>query len=136
VISEASLARIALFIRAITNSVGQHTIDEVLAKIAPIRDKSCLDMPLDSLPPLSFTTTDWRSSKLCDNDFGVGQAMAYRCLYDTVVENMVILYPPHRSNRAIDQGIEVMLPFETHAVGMLIEDPDLREFFEFRGIEV
>jgi hypothetical protein len=136
VISEAPLSQIALFIRAITNSVGQHTVDETLAKIAPIRDKSCLDMPLDSLPPLSFTTTDWRSAKLCDNDFGIGEAMAYRCLYDAVVENMVILYPPHKSVEGRDQGIEVMLPFETHALDMLTKDPDMCKYFEFRGVEL
>jgi hypothetical protein len=136
VISEAPLSQIAVFIRAITSSVGQHTIDETIAKIAPIRDKSCLDMPLDSLPPLSFTTTDWRESRLCDNDFGIGQPMAYRCLYNTVVENMVILYPPHKGNEGIDQGIEVMLPFETQGMDMLLKDPSIMEYFEFRGIEL
>ncbi|CAO2648460.1 Nn.00g077270.m01.CDS01 [Neocucurbitaria sp. VM-36] len=136
VISEASLSQMAVFIRAVTFSVGQQTLDETMAKIGPIRDKATLDMPLDSLPPLSFTTTDWRNSKLCANDFGIGEPMAYRCLYKSVVENMIILYPPHKGRKGADEGIEVMLPFETHATDMLIKDRDMRKFFEFRGIEL
>ncbi|KAH7396372.1 acyltransferase [Pyrenochaeta sp. MPI-SDFR-AT-0127] len=136
VISRASLSQIAVFVRAITHSVGQHTLDETMGKVAPIRDKSNLDMPLDSLPPMSFTTTDWRNSKLCDNDFGIGQPVAYRCLYNTVVENMIILYPPHKGYNGKSGGIEVMLPIETHAIGMLMDDPDIKKFFEFRSIEV
>ncbi|KAJ4369764.1 hypothetical protein N0V83_005528 [Neocucurbitaria cava] len=136
VISEASLSQMAVFVRSVTFSVGQQTLGETIAKIAPIRDKSNLDMPLDSLPPLSFTTTDWRSSKLCAHEFGVGEPMAYRCLYKSVVENMMILYPPHKRSEATDEGIEVMLPFETHATDMLINDRDMRKFFEFRGIEL
>jgi hypothetical protein len=93
-------------------------------------------MPLDSLPPLSFTTTDWRSSKLYDNNFGVGEPMAYRCLYNVVLENMIILYPPHKSSRTVDEGIEIMLPFETKSLDMLTEDPDIKKYFEFRGIEL
>lgn len=61
--------------------------------------------------------------------------MAYRCLYNAVVQNMVILYPPHKGNAA-DQGIEIMIPFETHEIDMIMTDPSIKEFFEFRGIEV
>ncbi|KAH8711859.1 acyltransferase [Phaeosphaeriaceae sp. PMI808] len=136
VISKASLSQIAVFVRAVTNSVGQHTLDETMAKVAPIRDKSKLDMPLDSLPPTSFTTTDWRSSDLCNNDFGIGEPVAYRCLYNTVVENMIILYPPHKGYKARGGGIEVMIPIETHAIDMLMDDPDIKKFFDFKSIEV
>ncbi|KAK4494427.1 hypothetical protein PRZ48_014725 [Zasmidium cellare] len=34
-----------------------------------------------------------------------------------------------------EQGIEVMLPFETKNIGLLLEDKDLRKYFEFRGVE-
>ena len=84
---------------------------------------------------MSFTTTDWRSSRLCDNDFGIGQPVAYRNLSDTVIENMIVFYPPHKGNKGTDQGIEVLLPFETHAMDMLLKDPYMTTYFEFRGIE-
>jgi hypothetical protein len=136
VISEAPLPRIAAFMRTITTSVTEETLEKTLAKVAPIRDKSNLDIPLDSLPPMSLTTTDWREAKMCDNDFGIGRPMAWRNLSDTVVENQMILYPPHNGNGNIQQGLEVVIPFETHAVDMLLEDADMKRFFEFRGFEV
>lgn len=126
----------AAFIRGITQSVDEHSIEQTIARVAPYRKKADLDMPLDSLPPLSFTTTDWRSAKLAHFDFGIGQPVAYRCLYNAVVENMMILYPPHRGTKTSEQGIEVMLPFESHAVDVLLQDPDLRKWFEYRGVEV
>lgn len=136
VISDAPMSRVASFIRAITNSVGQHSIEEVMTRIAPIRIKAGLDMPLDSLPPMSFTTTDWRSAKLAELDFGIGEAMAYRCLYTTVVENMMIIYPSHKSTKTEEQGIEVMLPCEAHSIQQFLQDLDLAKWFEYRGVEV
>lgn len=136
IISEAPLSHIAAFIRAITDSVQERALHETVERVGPIRDKSDLDMPLDSLPPMSFTTTDWRNSRLCDNDFGVGQPVAFRNLSSTVVENMIVLYPPHKGEAGQAQGIEVLLPFETHALDMLINDPDILKYFEYRGVEV
>ncbi|KAH8121206.1 acyltransferase [Trichoderma asperelloides] len=136
VISDSSLSQIATYIRAITDSVSEKSLDDTVARFAKIRDKSNLDVPLDSLPPMSFTTTDWRNFRLCDNDFGIGQPMAYRNLTDTVVENMIVMYPPHKGNGGKNQGVEVVLPFEKQSVDLLINDPIMKEYFEFRGIEV
>lgn len=136
VISDSSLPQLAGYIRAITNSVSQQTLDNTVARFAGVRNKSNLDVPLYSLPPMSFTTTDWRNSRLCDNDFGIGQPMAYRNLTDTVVENMMVIYPPHKGNSSKDQGVEVLLPFETQFLDLLINDAIIKEYFEFRDIEV
>lgn len=136
VISDSSLPQIAAYIRAITDSVSEKTLDDTVARFAVVRDKSSLDVPLDSLPPMSFTTTDWRNFRLCDNDFGIGQPMAYRNLTDKVVENMIVMYPPHKGNAGKDQGVEVVLPFEKQFVDLLINDPIMKEYFEFRGIDV
>lgn len=84
---------------------------------------------------MSFATTDWRAANMCDVDFGFGRSMAFRQLADTVVENQMMIYPPRRVNGDPDHGLKVVVPFEKHAVEILIEDPDMKKFFEFRGFE-
>lgn len=136
VISETSLPRLAAFIRKITNSVNEETLDATLNMVAAIRDKSNLHVRLDSLPPMSLAVTDWRHVDACAADFGFGRPVAFRQLADKVIENMLIIYPRRPVEADPDHGLEVVLPFERHAVDILIKDPDLNKFFAFRGIEV
>jgi len=134
VISEAPLSRLATFVRKLTSSVTEQTLDNTLTMLAPIRNRWKAHPSLDALPPLSFVLTDWRSSKMCDVDFGFGRPAAFRQLSDVVLENMVTIYPPLKSGDGT-QGLEVMVPFEKHALEMLIQDSDMKRFFDFRGIE-
>ncbi|KAI0968597.1 transferase family-domain-containing protein [Xylaria arbuscula] len=138
VISQVPLSRLAAFIRKVTQSVTSQTMDEMLKTAAPIQDKSTLHVRLDSVPPMSLAATDWRKVLICDEDFGIGQPAAARFIADTVFENMVTLYPtrPSHGSSGSSSGVDVVIPFETHAIGQLIGDTDMIEFFEFRGVEV
>jgi hypothetical protein len=135
VISEVPLSRIATYIRQITSSVDERLLQGVLATMAPVKDKSTVYLRLDSLPPLSLAVTDWRRATMCDHDFGIGKPVAAKQIADTVNENMVMIYPQRRTQEESDQGLEVVVPFEKHAVDMLIEDPDMKKIFEFGGFE-
>ena len=136
VISEAPLSRVAAFVRQITNNMTQDTLEATIAKVAPVRDKSNLHFRLDSLPPMSLVVTDWRDADICAADFGFGRPVAVRQLVDKAVENLLVIYPQRTVNGDPEHGLEVVLPFEKHAVEMLIQDPDMNQFFTFRGFEV
>lgn len=103
--------------------------------LAPLRNKWTVHPRLDAIPPMSFVVTDWRKANMCDADFGFGRPVAFRQLSDIVIENMMTIYPPLELEGHPDQGVEVMVPFERHAVDVLIGDPDMARFFEFRGFE-
>ena len=135
VISEAPLSRVAAFVREITNSMTRDTVKATIAKVAPVRDKSNLHFRLDSMPPMSLVVTDWRGADMCAADFGFGRPVAVRQLAGKAVENLMIIYPPRTVEGDPNHGLEVVLPFEKHAVTMLIKDPDMNQFFTFRGFE-
>ncbi|KAI0393197.1 transferase family-domain-containing protein [Xylariaceae sp. FL0594] len=137
VISTAPLSRLAGFIRRVTQSVTAHTLEATLVAASALADKYTLHGRADSAPPMSLVVTDWRSAHFCTHDFGFGSGsgrpVVERLVSDTVVENAVVLYPPRVG--APSPGLEVLVPFETHAVQALIDDVEMKEFFEFRGIE-
>ncbi|KAI2616721.1 transferase family-domain-containing protein [Hypoxylon sp. NC1633] len=137
VISDAPLSRLAAFIRKVTQSVTSQTMDDMLESAAPIKDKSTLHVRLDSVPPMSLAATDWRKVLICDEDFGIGRPAAARFVADTVFENMVTLYPSRtlQSTNGSNTGVEVVVPFENHAVDKLIGDDEMRKFFEFKSVE-
>ncbi|KAI0434027.1 transferase family-domain-containing protein [Xylaria sp. FL1042] len=137
VISEAPLSRLAAFIRKVTKSVTEESLDGMLKSAAMIRDKSTLHQRMDSAPPMSLAATDWRRATICDYDFGFGRPVAARLIADTVFENMVMIYPPRRvgGSEGSGPGLEVVIPFETHAINMLKEDAEMMEYFEYRAIE-
>lgn len=135
VISEAPLHRVAEFVRQITTSATQARLNKTLEALAPFRDKWKLHPRLDAMPPMSLVVTDWRKANMCDADFGFGRPVAFRQLSDIVIENMIVIYPPLEIDKDTDRGVEIMVPFESHAVDMLIDDQDMRGFFEFRGFE-
>lgn len=117
-----------------TQDATQEALDKTVEMLGSYRRQWALHPPLAALPPTSFVVTDWRSADMCDVDFGFGKPVAFWQLSD-VVEHMTVIYPPMGSNGNADRGVEVMLPFETHATDMLMEDVDMKRFFEFRGVE-
>ncbi|KAI0903867.1 transferase family-domain-containing protein [Ustulina deusta] len=137
VISNAPLSWLAGFIRRVTTSATQEKLEKTLEMLAPVRDKWLMLPQLNALPPTSLVVTDWRGARMCDTDFGFGRPAAFRQLSDTVLENMVVIYPPAPGlqDSFPDQGLELMVPFERHAINDLIRDPDMLRYFEFRGIE-
>lgn len=135
IISEAPLSRLAAYIRMLTNSMNQDALDKALAMLAPVRDKTCLFSRANAFPPLTIAFTDWREAAICETDFGFGKPVAYRHLFDAVTEGLVLIYPPRKSEDA-DEGCEFVLTVEKDVVQSMIEDADLKTYFEFRGYEV
>lgn len=135
IISEAPLSRLAAYIRMLTNSVTQEGLEKTLEMIAPIRDKTSLFIRVSSFPPMSIITTDWRETCICDADFGFGKPKAFRHLFDTVIEGLTVVYP-HRRTPDPNEGCEVMITVEKELIKQVVEDPELKMYFEFRGIDV
>ncbi|KGO37902.1 Transferase [Penicillium expansum] len=132
---ETPLAVLATFIREITQSVTPQSLEATLAAMAPIRDKSALNVRLDSVPPMSLAVTDWRDANMCAVDFGFGRPAAARQIADTVVENMMMIYPRRSAGTEEEGGLEVVLPFETDHVGLLLADEEMGRVASFRGVE-
>ncbi|KAK3343524.1 transferase [Lasiosphaeria hispida] len=128
------LSVLAATIRAMTSSMGQPALDQALAMLAPVRDKTCLFTRVNSFPPLTLATTDWREADICAADFGFGAPVtAFRHLFDAVTEGLVLIYPPRRGE---GEGCEFVVTVETEAVEGVLADEEMRRFFEFRGYEV
>lgn len=132
VISEAPLSRLASYIRMLTDSTTEESLHKALEAVARVRDKTSLSLRINSLPPMTITTTDWRDTRIWEADFGFGQPKAYRHLFDTVTEGLIIVYPPRNS----DEGCEVVVACENELIQQVIEDPEMQEYFEFRGFEM
>ncbi|KAL3437843.1 transferase [Aspergillus tetrazonus] len=129
------LSTLAAFIRDLTNSVTEDTLKTALTHTARIRDKSNLDMRLDSFPPMSVAVTDWRGADMCAVDFGFsstgtgGRPTAARHVADTVLENMVMIYPTRMGE------VDVVVPFEAEYLDLLLRDEELATMAVFRGVE-
>jgi hypothetical protein len=133
---EAPLSRLATKIRIMTNSMDQAALDQALATLAPVRDKTCLFTRVNSFPPLTVAVTDWRPAAVCETaDFGFARPCAYRHFFDAVTEGLILVYPP-RSSENTDEGCEFVITMENEIVDVVLDDPDLKKFFEFRGYEV
>jgi len=135
VISDAPLSSLATYVRQITNDVTESTLDSTIAAFAPISDKSNIYFQGNSLDPMSLVVTDWRDMDMCAADFGFGRPVAFRQLSDRVIENLLEIYPRRQVEGDADHGLEIVVPFEKHAVDMLIEDPDMKRFCTFWGFE-
>lgn len=119
-----------------TTSATQERLEKTLESLAPFKDKWKLHPRLDAIPPMSLVVTDWRKADMCNADFGFGRPAAFRQLSDIVIENMMVIYPPLKGNdKDPGNGLEVMVPFESHAVDMFKEDAELTRYFGFRGFE-
>lgn len=134
IISEAPLSRLAGYIRMLTNSITQESLDNALDMVAPIRDKSSLHVAMNSYPRMTILTTDWRKTRICEADFGFGRPKAFRHLFDTVTEGLIIVYPPRNTSNP-DEGCELAIAVEKELIDQVVGDPELKEFFEFRGVE-
>ncbi|KAL5001024.1 hypothetical protein BDV10DRAFT_199596 [Aspergillus recurvatus] len=134
---DTPLSTLAIFIREITQSVTPQSLEATIAALAPVRDKSRLNVRPDSFPPMSLAVTDWRDANMCAVDFGFGRAAAARQIADTVVENLLMIYPRPQAGAETqeDGGLEVVLPFETDYLDLLLADEELARAATFRGIE-
>ncbi|KAK3370517.1 hypothetical protein B0H63DRAFT_402672 [Podospora didyma] len=140
IISSAPLTKLASYIRSLTNSIDQAGLDAALAMLAPVRDKTSLFTRVNSFPPLSLLTTDWRDAKVCERaDFGFvggGKPRAFRHFFgDVVTEGLVLIYPPRRVADDTDEGCEFVIAVETEIVDAVLEDEEFGKWFEFRGYE-
>jgi hypothetical protein len=134
---EVPLSLLAAKIRAMTNSMNQAALDQALAMLAPVRDKTCLFTRVNSFPPLTVATTDWRETKICQNaDFGFARPCAYRHFFDAVTEGLILIYPPRKVDGNADEGCEFVVTMENEIVEAVLEDSDMKKYFEFRGYEV
>lgn len=131
----APLAALAAKVRTMTNSMDQAALDAALAMLAPVRDKTCLFTRVNSFPPLTVATTDWRDTRICDADFGFARPCAYRHFFDDVTEGLILIYPP-RASGSPDEGCEFVLTVENDIVEPLLADEELTKYFEYRGFEV
>ncbi|KAK5653713.1 hypothetical protein OQA88_8744 [Cercophora sp. LCS_1] len=123
------------YIRQLTNSSTQENMDVVLTTIASVRDKTSLFLRLDSFPPMSSFTTDWRDTRPCETNFGFTKPYAFRSPYDTVTAGLTVVYPA-RTNGAPageDEGSEFSISFEL--AEDLINNPEWNKYFEVRGVD-
>lgn len=132
--SKVPLSHLAAYIRTLTNNTTQEGLEKALEMIASIRDKASLFIRINSFPPMTLATTDWRETRICEADFGFGRPKAFRHLFDSGNEGLIIVYPPRNTSNP-DEGCEFVISLEKAIAAQVIEDPELKQYFEFRGIE-
>ncbi|KAG6356348.1 hypothetical protein INS49_015736 [Diaporthe citri] len=135
IISDAPLSRLAWFIRQLTNSTTQGSLDRTLDAVAPVRDKSSLFLRCDSFEPMYSFTTDWRDTNVAGADFGFAKPYAFRFPMNYVTPGLQIVYPPRSDDPGSDEGPELCIGFEKELTQELLEDPEWSKYFEFRGID-
>jgi hypothetical protein len=135
VISEWPLSWVARYIRQLTNSITQEGLDKTLDMVATVRDKTSLNLRIDSLPPMSVLFTDHRDACMASTDFGFAKAITYRHLTDRITEGVIIVYPPRSSDPESDEGPEFSFFYEKRLAQTLIEDPEFNKYFEYRGVD-
>ena len=135
IISDWPMWRLAAFVRQMTDSVTEAGLDAVLDSVAPIRDKTTLNVRVDSFPPMTVGMTDWRMASMAGVDFGFGKAALFRHLQDRITTNANFVYPPRDESAESDEGIEIVLFYEKRLMQTLIEDGEFNRYFEFRGVD-
>ncbi|KAL6878974.1 transferase family domain-containing protein [Trichoderma novae-zelandiae] len=135
IISEWPLSKLAQYIRGLTNSITQESLDKTLEMVATIKDKTTLNIRIDSLPPMSVLFTDHRDAITASTDFGFGKPITYRHLTDRVTEGVIIVYPPRSSDPASDEGPEFSFFYEKRLAQDLIDDEEFGKYFEYRGVD-
>jgi hypothetical protein len=123
--------------RQLTKSATEESMKATLAQVAAVRDKTTLFLRMDSFPPMSNITTDWRDSKPYDADFGFSTPYAFRHPFDTATNGYIIIYPARKNGAPAgeDEGNEILIGFEKELANDLIEDPEWNKYFEFRGFD-
>ncbi|KAF5668354.1 acetyltransferase [Fusarium heterosporum] len=135
VISEWSLSDLATYIRKMTDSVTQESLDETLEMVATVRDKTSLNIRIDSQPPLSILQTDHRDANITAADFGFAKPVTYRHLLDRITEGVIIIYPPRNQSPESNEGCEFAIFYEKRLAKDLISDSEWGQYFEYRGVD-
>ncbi|KAJ4152359.1 hypothetical protein NW754_004152 [Fusarium falciforme] len=120
-ISEWPLWQIAAYIRKMTNSVTQESLDKTLEMVATARDKTTMNIRIDAQPPLSILQTDHRDASVSKLDFSFATPVTYRHLISRVTTGVIVIYPPRDPSPKLAQD--------------LIDDLAWNEYFEYRGID-
>ncbi|KAM0523263.1 hypothetical protein ACHAPE_001758 [Trichoderma viride] len=134
-ISEWPLSRVARYVRQMTDSVTQESLDKTLEMVAIVCDKTSLNIRPDSLPPMSALFTDHRDAYMASTDFGFATPITHRHLTDRITEGLVIIYPPRRLDPESDEGSEFSFFYEKRLAQTLIEDSEFGKYFEYRGVD-
>lgn len=132
---DTPLSKLASYTRQMTNGVTGDLLAGALQMLAPVRNKTDLSVRVNSFPPMTLIITDWRDADVCTADFGFAKPTAFRHLFDTVTEGLAIVYPPHDGPAGEDEGIELQVVFEKELVDQLVNDPEWKKYFEFRGVD-
>lgn len=136
VVSEATLAALARYVRRLTNSCTEAHMKVLVDVIAPIRDKRSISLRADALPPMTILVSDHRSADVGGFDFGFGTPITYRHMWgDDVSPGLVLIYPPIRSSKDPDEGCTFTITLETEIVPKLLAEPEWNEYFEYRGTD-
>ncbi|KAL4869942.1 hypothetical protein BDV12DRAFT_195946 [Aspergillus spectabilis] len=69
IISEWLFWRLATYIRALTNSVFEDALDQMLETVAKVRNKASLSIRIDSTPPMSVLQTDLAQTLIDDPEW-------------------------------------------------------------------
>ena len=109
----------------------------LLDTIAGVKNKNDLLLRTDGFPPMSVFQTDWRESDPYSADFGFGKPYGYRFPFDTVTNNLIIVYPVRKNGAPAgdDEGSEYLIAVEKEITKDLVNDPEFSKFFEFRLID-
>ncbi|KAJ5822673.1 Transferase [Penicillium robsamsonii] len=135
VISEWPLSKIASYVRQMTNSITQESLDQMLDVVSTVRDQTALNIRIDAHPPMSVLQTDHRDVNLTSADFGFAKPFAYRHLIDRLTQGVLIIYPSRDLSPESDEGPEFSISYETSLKQALIEDPEWCKYFEYRGVD-
>ncbi|KAJ5126327.1 hypothetical protein N7526_008504 [Penicillium atrosanguineum] len=135
VISGWPLSKLASYIRQLTDSVTQEALDQTLDMVSIVRDKTALNMRIDSYPPMSILQTDHRDANVTSANFGFGTPTTYRHLLDCMTPGVFIIYPPRDKAPESNEGPEFSITYEKGLKQALIEDPNWNQYFEYRGVD-
>ncbi|KAK7427752.1 hypothetical protein QQZ08_005690 [Neonectria magnoliae] len=135
VVSEWSLSELAQYIRKLTNSVTQENLDETLKMVATVRDKTALNIRIDSQPPMSILQTDHRDANITSADFGFATPVSYRHILDCITEGVIVIYPPRDPSPESDEGPEFAIFYEKRLAQTLIDNPEWNKYFEYRRVD-
>ncbi|GES59981.1 acyl transferase [Aspergillus terreus] len=138
VISGKPFWELAAYIRKLTNTTTQKNLDAALDSVAYIKDKTALNIRINSKPPMSILTTDHRQANVTDADFGFGRPLCHRHLQQGagVTVGVHVVYPPKLDdNPDSDEGNMFAFMYEKELASDLIRDQEFARFFEYRGID-
>ncbi|KAJ5287309.1 Transferase [Penicillium angulare] len=135
VITEWPLTKLATYVRQMTDCMTQEALDAALDMVATVRDKSSLNLRIDSFPPMSLLQTDHRDANIPNANFGFAKPATYRHLIDQMTPGVIIIYPSRDPSPESDEGPEISITYEKSLKEGLINDPEWSKYFEYRGVD-